>query len=309
MIKYILIRISAAILVLIGATLLTFGMMMFAPGDPIMEIAIARYGGEIQIDQSTIEWIRKKEGLDKSFFYQYFNWLKHVATLDFGHSLVEQAPVLELLRARFASTLKLAVAAIIVALSISIPIGIISAIKQGSWIDSLGITGAAFGLSMPNYWLGLLLIIVFCVKLKWLPCFGRGDWRHIILPAFTLGTALTAYTTRILRSAIIETLQSEYLLALRARGTAKIGRHILKNSLIPVVTIVCLEFGMILEGAVITETIFAWPGLGNLLVSSVSNRDYPLIQGLVLLTALVFVFINIIVDIIYRYLDPRIRLS
>ncbi|WP_246804534.1 ABC transporter permease [Desulfosarcina cetonica] len=165
---------------------------------------------------------------------------------------------------------------------------------------------------MPNYWLGLLLIIVFCVKLQWLPSFGRGDWHHLILPAITLGTGLTAYTTRMLRSAIIEAIHADYLTALRARGVGKrlvLARHILKNALIPVVTVVGLEFGMILEGAVITETVFAWPGLGGLMVSAVSNRDYPLIQGLVLFTAGVFVAINLLVDLVCLYLDPRIRLS
>jgi peptide/nickel transport system permease protein len=168
------------------------------------------------------------------------------------------------------------------------------------------------GVSTPNYWLGLLLIIVFCVRLHWLPSFGRGDWQHLILPALTLGTALTAYTARILRSAIIDTLQADYLLALRARGLGRrlvLGRHILKNALIPVVTVVGLEFGMILEGAVITETVFAWPGLGELMVSAVSNRDYPLIQGLVLFTAAIFVGINLLVDIVCMILDPRIRLT
>ncbi|OEU51637.1 MAG: glutathione ABC transporter permease [Desulfobacterales bacterium S3730MH5] len=312
MLYFILKRITTAFFVFIGATFFTFAMMMFAPGDAALEIAIARYGGQSHVDQATIEWIKKEEGLDKPFWHQYFHWLKHVATLDLGHSLVEEAPVMELICTRFARTFELAVAAILIALAVAIPMGILAGVKEGSWMDSVGVTVAVFGVSMPNYWLGLVLIIVFCVKLKCLPSFGYGDWHHMILPAVTLGTALTAYTTRILRSAIIETLRSEYLLALRARGISKrlvIGKHILKNALIPVVTVVGLEFGMILEGAVITETIFAWPGLGDLLVSAISNRDYPLIRGLVLFTATVFLLINLAVDMIYTYLDPRIRLS
>ncbi len=305
-------RIITAVLVLFGATFLTYAMMMFAPGDAATEIAVARYGDEAGIDKATLEWIRKKEGLDKPFLHQYLFWLKHVAALDLGNSLVEQADVLELIRAGFSKTLTLAVAAILIAFLISVPLGILAGIKQGTWIDSTGVTIAAIGISMPNYWLGLLLIIVFSVKLQWLPAFGRGGWEHIVLPAITLGTALTAYTTRMLRSAIIETLGSEHLLALRARGVVMpclFAKHVLKNALIPVVTVVGIEFGMILEGAVITETVFGWPGLGDLLVGAISNRDYPLIQGLVLFSAAIFVLINFMVDIVCRYLDPRIRLS
>jgi len=312
MLNLILKRIATAFFVFIGATFFTYGMMMFAPGDATLEIAIARYGGHDRVDRATIEWIKKKEGLDKPFLHQYFHWLKRVVVLDLGTSLVKEEPVWQLICTRFAKTFELAVAAIVIALLIAVPIGILGGVKQGSWMDSMGVTIAVTGVSMPNYWLGLMLIILFSVKLKWLPVFGYGDWRHIVMPAITLGTALTAYTTRILRSAIIETLQSEYLIALRAKGISKrfvLGKHIFKNALIPVVTVVGLEFGMILEGAVITETVFAWPGIGDLMVCAVSNRDYPLIQGLVLFTAMVFVLINFLMDIVYRCLDPRIRLS
>jgi peptide/nickel transport system permease protein len=305
-------RTATALFVFLGATFFAYAMMMFAPGDATLEVAIARYGGESQVDQATIEWIRETEGLDKPFYIQYFYWLKRVTSLDLGQSLVEETPVWKLICARFPRTFELAMAAIFIALLISVPLGIVSGMKHGSWMDSMGVTIAVLGVSIPNYWLGIMLILVFSVKMQWLPIFGNGDWRHIILPAITLGTALTAYTTRILRSGIIETLGSEYLLALRARGIGNrlvLGKHILKNALIPVVTVVGLEFGMILEGAVITETVFAWPGLGELMVNAVSNRDYPLIQGLVLFTAAVFVLINFAVDIFYQYLDPRIRLS
>lgn len=310
--RFLLKRTITAFFVFIGATFFTFGMMMFAPGDPTLEVAIARYGDEGPVDDATIEWIREKEGLDKPFLYQYVDWVKHVLVLDFGHSLVEEEPVFDLICTRFAKTLVLAIAAVFIALFISVPLGLLAGVKQGSWIDSTGVTVAVLGVSMPNYWLGLLLIIIFSVNLKWLPSFGYGGWQHIILPAITLGTALTAYTTRIMRSAIIEALGSDYLVGLRARGVNKpmvIGRHVLKNALVPVVTIVGLEFGMVLEGAVITETVFAWPGMGELMVTAISNRDYPLIQGLVLFTAMVFVSINLVVDIICKYLDPRISLS
>ncbi|WP_231714174.1 nickel ABC transporter permease [Desulfosarcina ovata] len=311
MVHFLFRRTLTAIFVFFGATFITYALMMLAPGDAALEIAMARYGDAVRADPATIQWIRQKEGLDRPMLAQYGSWLKHVAVLDFGNSLVEEVPVWTLIRSRFGKTLQLAVWAIGLALCLSIPIGILAGVKQGTWMDTMGVSVAVLGLSMPNYWLGLLLIIVFCVKLQWLPSFGRGDWHHLILPAITLGTGLTAYTTRMLRSAIIEAIHADYLTALRARGVGKrlvLARHILKNALIPVVTVVGLEFGMILEGAVITETVFAWPGLGGLMVSAVSNRDYPLIQGLVLFTAAVFVGINLIVDLVCLYLDPRIRL-
>ncbi|MDH4317144.1 MAG: ABC transporter permease [Desulfobulbaceae bacterium] len=303
---------GTAVLVFLGTTFLTYGMMSLAPGDAPLEIAMARYGESGLIDQTVIDWIIEKEGLNKPFYQRYYYWLSHAVQLDFGMSLVEEVPVWELIKSRFSRTFDLAVAAIILALIISIPLGILSGLRQGTWIDSMGTAIAVTGVSMPSYWLGPVLIVIFSVKLQWLPSFGRGDWQHMALPTITLGTALTAYTTRILRSAIIESLQSDYLLALRARGVGSrliISSHVLKNAMIPVVTVVGLELGMIFEGAVITETVFAWPGLGALMVSAVSNRDYPLIQGIVLFTAIIFVLINFLVDIAYQFLDPRIRPS
>jgi ABC-type dipeptide/oligopeptide/nickel transport system permease component len=309
--RFVLKRTVSAVIVFFGATFLTFAMMMLAPGDAALEVAAARYGGEEYADRATVEWLRETEGLDRPVLVQYFLWLKHVLSFDLGMSLVEETPVRELIVFRFRRTLELAAAALFIAFLISVPLGILAGAKRGTWIDSLGVGVGVLGVSMPNYWLGLMLIIIFSVKLHLFPVFGHGGWLHIILPAVTLGTALTAYTTRILRSAVIETLGSEYLLALRARGIGSrvlLGKHILKNVLIPVVTVTGLECGMILEGAVITETVFAWPGLGELMVSAVSNRDYPLIQGVVLVTSIVFVVINFLVDVMYRYLDPRIRL-
>ncbi|MFH0924794.1 MAG: ABC transporter permease [bacterium] len=307
MYKFIRQRLITAIFVLWGATFLTYAMMAFAPGNPAQEIAFARYGA---IAPSTIEWIRQKEGLDKPFYLRYLYWTKHILSLDFGLSLVEKSSVWALIKTHFFRTIELSIAAILLSLLIAIPLGFFTATRQGTILDSLGTGISSLGLSMPNYWLGLLLIVFFSVKMKWLPAFGRGDWRHIILPSITLGTSLIAYTSRILRSAIIEALQAEYITSLRAKGLKErliIGRHAFKNALIPVVTILGLELAMVFEGAVLTETIFAWPGLGNLLVQAVSNRDYPLIQGIVLVISTMFVSISFFTDIIYYYLDPRIR--
>lgn len=306
---FLLKRAVTALLVILGATFGAYVLMMFAPGDPALEIALSRYGWDIGADRETVEWIRKTEGLDKPAVVQYFRWLKHTLKLDLGKSLVEEEGVSHLILSRLPNTVILAATAIFTAMVISIPLGILSGIRRGSWLDSTAVAVGVSGVSMPNYWLGLILIIVFSVKLRWLPAFGVGGWKNIILPALTLGTGLTAYTTRILRSAVIETLDAEFIMALKSRGIGgRLGRHILKNAMIPVVTVVGLEFGMILEGAVITETVFAWPGLGELMVNAVSNRDYPLIQGMVLFCAVIFITINLVTDILYRLLDPRIRL-
>ena len=304
-------KLLSTLLVVLGATFCTYTLMLFAPGDPALEIAVSRYGGQYEVDQATVEWIRESEGLDNPLYLQYLYWLRHVLRLDLGRSLVEEAPVAELISQRFPKTLILAAAACCIALCISLPLGILAGLKQGSWLDSLSVSLSVAGVSMPNYWLGLVLILLFAVRLHWLPSFGTGTWQHIILPAITLGTALTAYTTRILRSAIIETMQAEHIMALQARGVNSrlvLTKHLFRNAMIPLVTVIGIEFGMILEGAVITETVFAWPGLGELMVSAVSNRDYPLIQGLVLFCVLVFVSINLLTDLTYRLLDPRIRL-
>lgn len=299
-------------LVLFGASFLTYAMILLAPGDAAREIAVARYGGEGQLDRTTVQWIREKEGLDQPFLVQYGRWLSHVVRLDFGYSLVEESNVLHLIRTRFSKTLELAVASIMIALTVSLPLGTLAGLCRGSWPDSASVYLSVLGLSIPNFWLGLLLITLFSVYLHWLPSFGTGGWQHLIMPAITLGTSITAYIARLLRLSVIQSLESEHILALRARGTDSprvLGKHVLKNTLIPLVTIVGLEFGLILEGAVITEVVFSWPGLGSLMVDAISNRDYPLIQGVVLFTGAIFVLINFGVDLICSTLDPRIRMQ
>ncbi|EMS81325.1 ABC transporter permease [Desulfotignum phosphitoxidans] len=303
-------RTASSLAVVLGVTFITFALMQLAPGDAALEIAIARHGSQSEVDQATIDWIIESEGLDKPLWQQYRIWLGNVMQLDLGRSLVDETPVMELIWLRFTRTLELTIAAMTVAMAAAFPLGFLSGIRAGTWVDTLCTSIAVMGISIPNYWLGLLLINFFCITFQLLPSFGRGDFLHLILPSLTLGTAITAYTAKVLRAAVIREKSSLYLMALKARGiSAKRthARHILKNSMIPVITVVGLEFAMILEGAVITETIFGWPGLGDLLVTAVSNRDYPLIQGIVIFTALLFVAVNTVVDIIYAQLDPRIR--
>jgi peptide/nickel transport system permease protein len=299
-------------LVLFGASFLTYAMILLAPGDAAREVAVARYGGEGQLDRATVEWIREKEGLDQPFLVQYGRWLSHIVRLDFGYSLVEEANVFHLICARFSKTLELAAASILIALAVSLPLGTLAGLGRGSWLDSASVSLSVLGLSIPNFWLGLLLITLFSVNLHLLPSFGTGGWQHLIMPSLTLGTSITAYIARLLRLSVVQSLASDHILALRARGTDSpkvLGKHLLKNTLIPVLTIVGLEFGLILEGAVVTEVVFSWPGLGSLMVDAICNRDYPLIQGVVLFTGAIFVSINFGVDLICSALDPRIRMK
>ena len=307
---FILKRCFMMLFVLLGASLLSFAMVLLAPGDAAQEIALARYGESGQADAEVIAWVRRTEGLDQPLHVQYLRWLSHLARLDLGISIVEAVPVSRLMAKRFANTLKLATAAMALALVLALPLGFIAGWRAGSFWDAACSTVAVAGISIPNFWLGLLLILAFSVKLGLLPSYGHATWRHLILPAVTLGTAMTAYTARLLRTAVMETLDADFIVALRGRGVAEqriIALHVLKNALVPVVTMVGLEFAMILDGAVITETIFSWPGLGDLMVTAVGNRDYPLIQGLVLFTALIFTATNLAVDLVYGLLDPRIR--
>jgi peptide/nickel transport system permease protein len=309
MLKYIARRLALMIVVVLGVTIMTFSIMHLAPGDPAEMIALARYGEDI-LTQEDIEKIRITEGLDAPVYIQYMRWLKHVIKGDFGASLITGDLVQEEILIRFPTTLKLALAALLVSLLIAVPAGIISAVKQYSPIDYLTMTGALLGVSMPNFWLGLLLILLFSVTLHWLPVCGYGGLRHIALPAITLGTGMAAITTRLTRSSMLEVLKQDYIIAARAKGLREksiVSDHALKNAFIPVITVVGLQLGHLLEGTVIVETIFAWPGLGKLLVDSIFARDFAMLQGCVLYFAILFVIVNLLVDVSYVYLDPRIR--
>jgi peptide/nickel transport system permease protein len=252
-------------------------------------------------------------GLDKPVYIQYFTWLESVLHGNLGYSYQSKRPVIDTILPRFHATLKLAIVSLIISLMISIPIGIISAIKQYSTIDNVSMVGALLGVSMPNFWQGLLLILLFAITLGWLPVAGygdHGDLEHMILPAITLGTSSAAITTRLMRSTMLETINQDYIQAARAKGLSErvvIGKHALKNALIPVVTMIGLNFAYLLDGSVVVETIFAWPGIGLLMVESIYMRDYPMIQGCILFVAIIFIFVNLMVDILYTYLDPRIR--
>lgn len=297
--------------VILGATMLTFTIMHFAPGDPAEMIATSRYGVE-GLSTETIARIRVEEGLDAPLYVQYLKWLNHVLHGDLGRSLVTGKSVSSEFLARFPATLKLALASMIIALLIAIPVGIISATKQYSVVDNASMVGALIGVSMPNFWLGLLLMLLFALYLGLLPVCGYGDGsiEYLILPAITLGTGMAALTTRLTRSSMLEVLKQDYITTARAKGLREkvvIWKHAFRNALIPVVTIVGLQFAGLLEGVVIVETIFAWPGVGKLLVDSIFERDFAMMQCGILFIAVIFVLVNLTVDILYALLDPRIR--
>ncbi|MCL0060585.1 ABC transporter permease [Dehalococcoidia bacterium] len=307
MLSYVIRRIGLMVFILLGVSVITFSMMHFVPGDPAEMIAMERYGEEITAE--TIAHVRAELGLDQPVYLQYFHWLTNVLQGDLGYSFRTDRPVLDEILTRLPATVQLALAGMLVALVIAIPVGIISATRQYSAVDNLSMFGALLGVSMSNFWLGLLLILFFSVHLGWLPVFGRGGIEHLILPALTLGTGMAAITTRLVRSSMLEVLGQDYIRAARAKGLKErvvIYKHALKNALIPVITIVGLQFAALLEGAVIVEVIFAWPGIGRLLVDSIFARDFVLIQGCILFIAAMFVLVNLLVDISYAYLDPRI---
>ena len=310
MLIYIIKRLILLIPILFLVTLISFSLLFIIPGDPAETILTGPGGGA---DPKAVEEFRIKMGLDKPIYIQYFTWLNDILHGNLGYSYLSKQPVLDQILSSFHATLKLAIVSMIISLMISIPIGIISAIKQYSAIDNVSMVGALLGVSMPNFWQGLLLILLFAVTLGWLPVAGygdHGDLEHIILPAITLGTSSAAITTRLMRSTMLETINQDYIQAARAKGLSErvvIGKHALKNALIPVVTMIGLNFGYLLDGSVVVETIFAWPGIGLLMVESIYLRDYPMIQGCILFVAVIFIFVNLMVDILYTYLDPRIR--
>lgn len=296
------------LIILLCVSAITFSLMHLVPGDSARIIAEKKYGEEVT--EQTVELVGREMGLDRPIFIQYFSWLGGVIRGDFGESFRTGRPVWDEIMSKLPATAELALAAILVSLIIAIPVGIISAVKQYSLLDNASMVGALVGVSMPNFWLGLLLILLFSLHLEWLPVFGRGELKHLILPALTLGTGMAAVTARLTRSSILEVLKQDYVRTARAKGMTEMvvmNRHVLKNSLIPVITVVGLQFGALLEGAVVVEVIFAWPGIGRLLYDSIFARDYPMIQGCVFIIAVMYVTVNLLVDISYAWLDPKIQ--
>ncbi len=305
MFKYIVRRVFLALLTLLAISMVIFWLLRVLPGDPANMLA-----GEVATKEE-IAAIRARYNLDKPIPVQYLYYIKDALHGDFGDSLKTSEPVMDQIAVRFPATLELAIISIILAVGIGIPLGVIAAVKHHSWLDSLISVSTLFGVAMPVYATGLLLMLVFAVKLHLLPAAGRGDnWQSAILPSITLASFSMALIARMTRAAVMEIMSMDYVRTARAKGQTNllvIYKHILRNALIPVVTVVGLQFGSLLGGAILTETIFAWPGLGQVLVSSMYSRDYPMVQGLVLLFAALFIGVNLIVDVLYCVIDPRIR--
>jgi peptide/nickel transport system permease protein len=304
MTTYLLRRLLLTVPVLLGVTFIVFAMVRLTPGDPAQVIA-----GE-QATRETVEAVRRSLGLDQPILVQYVRFVGDLVRGDMGRSTRSQRPVLQELADRFPSTVELTLAGMLVASVIGLGAGVVSATRRNRWPDTLSMVLALGGVSMPVFWLGLMLILLFSVKLGWLPPVGRGSLTQLILPAITLGAASAAILARMTRSSLMEVLGQDWVMTARAKGLAErfvIYKHALKNAMIPVVTVMGLQFGTLLSGAVLTETVFAWPGIGRLIVESILARDYPVVQGAVLLTALSFVFVNLVVDLLYSVLDPRIR--
>jgi peptide/nickel transport system permease protein len=304
MLNYIIKRLFSTIPVLIGISLLLFFMLRMLPGDPAQVLA-----GQMATPEE-IENIRQQLGMDRPIYEQYAAYLGRLARFDLGRSARTQNPVTQEIWARLPNTLLLAVVAIMLACLFGIPAGIISAVRPYSWIDYLVTTSALFGMSMPVFWLGLMLVVVFSVILKWLPAGGTGSWQNVILPSVTLAAFVVAFIARMTRSTMLETLSQDFTTTARSKGLQEwvvVIKHAFKNAMIPIITVVGLQFGLLLGGAVLTETVFAWPGLGRLIVDSILARDYPVIQGAILIFGLLYIMVNLFVDLIYALVDPRIR--
>ena len=305
---YILKRLLLFIPTLLGVTLITFILMQYMPGDPVTAMVGERASPE------TIARIRTELGLDKSLTYQYFIYLKRLGTGELGRSYYTNRKISEDLLQKFPNTARLALAAMLFASVIGIGLGVFAASKRGTNWDRLVTLLSVGGISIPVFWLGLALMLLFAFYLRWLPPSGMGNGSliNIILPAVTLGTFSLSYIVRVTRSTMLETLSQPYVAAARAKGLSEsnvVFKHALKNALIPVVTLIGLDLGSYLNGAVLTETIFGWDGLGRYALDGILKRDYPVIMGVVLFGAVIFVAMNLLVDISYHFLDPRVRVK
>ena len=301
--QFLIKRVIDSIPVLIGVAVIAF-LLVHLSGDPVLLMLPADTPPE------QVEQFRHRMGYDRPVLQQFAEFSLNLLTFNLGTSIRYQEPVTRLILERFWATLKLALASLVVAVLLGIPGGIISAVHRGSTKDHFVSLFVFFGQAVPPFWLGLMMILVFAVGFKVLPSSGMGTWKHLIMPAATVGLYFVASIARLTRSGILDIMGSDYIRTARAKGLSEkvvIYKHALRNCLIPVVTMTGLQFGALLGGAVVTETIFAWPGIGRLMIQALYNRDYPLVQGTMIFFALIFLVVNILVDILYSWIDPRIR--
>jgi len=302
--SYLVRRLLLAVPVVLGVATLVFLLIHLIPGDPV----------EIMLGESALpadrDALREALGLDRPILEQYGSFLWGLCRGDLGDSLQQRRPVTTLIREHYPATLELTLAAMLISLLIALPAGILSGIRQYSVWDHSTMFLALLGVSMPNFWLGPLLIWVFSIQLGWFPVSGKGGLAHLLLPALTLGASMAAIVARMTRSSVLEVLREDYVMTARAKGLSEariILKHVLRNALLPVLTVVGLQFGALLAGSIITETIFSWPGLGTLMVKAIQTRDYPVVQGCVLVISMSYVLVNLLTDLLYGVIDPRIR--
>ena len=306
MLEYLIRRLAGTVPVLLAVSLFVFAFVHLLPGDPARMVA----GPEATLEQ--VDRVRADLWLDRPIWEQYVRYLQQMARFELGRSIKTHEPVSAMIGERFMPTFWLTIVSMAWAVCVGVGLGVLSGVRRGGWQDRGAMIFAISGISFPSFWLGLMLIDLFSVRLGWLPTGGYGTWLHFVMPAFTLGTAVAAVMARFTRSAYVEVSAEDYVRTARSKGVPEQGviwTHTLRNALIPVITLTGLQFGFLLGGAIVVETVFAWPGLGRLLIDSVSFRDYPVIQAEILLFALEFVLINLIVDLLYGLVNPEIRLK
>lgn len=306
MFRYILQRLLAALVTIWIATIAVTLLIHAVPGDPV-EIMYATF----QSTPEQMDAIRSRLGLDQPIYIQYFMYIGRIFQGDLGRSIVGDQPVLDILLTRFPATLMLTIASLFVAIAVGMTLGFIAAYKRGTWVDAGSMILAIIGVSMPHFWLGLLLLFLFSLQLQWLPVAG-GDWKSLILPALTLGLANAAVLARLTRSAMIDIFDQDFVRTAHAKGLPKtlvLYRHALRSGLVPIVSMLGLQFAYLMGGAIVVENVFAWNGVGRLAIEAVFARDYPLIQGFILFFATVVVMVSVVIDVLYAFLDPRIRYS
>lgn len=324
MLQYVIQRVFSLVFILFGVSIIVFAMVHFSPGDPVRIML-----GD-DAEAAEVERLNQFYGFDKPAYVQYGKWLGRAVQGDLGRSIRQRLPVTQLIGDRMGATVELAIASLLLAVLVGVPLGVISAVRRNSWVDFGSMMAALLGVSAPNFWLGLILLSYVALNVGWLPLFGRGPafseallaltrgdatqlWdsvRYLLLPAFTLGTSIMALITRLTRASLLEVLTKDYVRTARAKGQSQrvvVYKHALRNALLPVVTIIGVQFGALLGGAIVVETVFAWPGVGRLIINAISQRDLPIVQGAVLMLAVVFAIVNLLVDFSYSFLNPRIR--
>lgn len=312
--RFLITRVLQMMVALLGVSVVVFSLMHMVPGDPVRVALGTRF------DQALYDSLRARMGLDRPLVEQYLSWLRGALTGDLGVSFRNGQPVAGLILERLPATLTLAAAAVVVALTVALPAGLISAVRSGTTLDYTVATASQIGISMPDFWAGVMYILLFSLTLGWFPSsgfrpIGDGFWlwlRHLLLPAVTVGLISGSIITRFVRSAVLEALNQDYVLTARAKGLSEwqiVMRHVLPNAWIPIVTVVGLQLGFLVGGVVVVEVIFAWPGLGRLALTAVRDRDFTVLQGAVLYLSAMFLLINLVVDIVYAWIDPRVRVS